>query len=185
MPRKMKLSDLQLVVLAHAAKRDDGHVLPLPALIADDERTAAEVTALLGRKLIAETPSMAASQQWRSDGGDRIGLVLTDAGRAAIGVDDADTDGAGTAPGSEGAADVDPAAGANALRGPSKRSAVIALLSSPGGATLAEVCQQTGWLQHSARAFLTGLRKRGHAIARERTDGVTRYAMVEHADAQG
>jgi len=35
----------------------------------------------------------------------------------------------------------------------------------------------TGWLPHTTRAALTGLRKKGHAIARDRVEGVTRYAI--------
>lgn len=44
----------------------------------------------------------------------------------------------------------------------SKISQVIALLQRPEGATLAELVAATGWLPHTARAALTGLRKKGH-----------------------
>lgn len=188
MPRKIKLSDLQLVVLAHAAKRDDGHVLPLPPSIADDERTATEVAALLKLKLISETPVAASSPHCRAEGNDRIGLVLTDAGRKAINVD---TEAAEVGPNNGlvspniGPQPDTPTGAAGPSLRPSKRSTVIALLSAPGGATLTEVCAATGWLEHSTRAFLTGLRKRGRRIARERTGGVTRYAVVEQVNAEG
>jgi len=54
---------------------------------------------------------------------------------------------------------------------PSTKSArVIALLEKPKGASLEEICSNTGWQPHSARAFMTGLRKKGFAIVRDKVD---------------
>ena len=45
------------------------------------------------------------------------------------------------------------------------------------GATVAELTQATGWQAHTARAMLTGLRKKGHAIERRKRDDVTCYHL--------
>jgi DNA-binding transcriptional regulator PaaX len=36
----------------------------------------------------------------------------------------------------------------------------------------------TGWQEHSIRAALTGLRKTGHTISRERDDGSATYYRI-------
>lgn len=46
----------------------------------------------------------------------------------------------------------------------SKAATVIALLERGSGATSAELITATGWLPHTMRAALTGLRKKGHTI---------------------
>lgn len=43
------------------------------------------------------------------------------------------------------------------------------ILTKPNGATLEAICKVTGWQPHSARAALSGLRKAGYTIERERT----------------
>jgi len=188
MPPTPKLSDLQRVVLAHAARRDNRHVLPLPAAITDDERTRTQITDLIKRILLAEHEVSPRAPYWREEGDGRIGLVVTAAGCAAIGIDL--TDGEADQQSTEDASL--PAAAllshtereTASPRPASKRTAVIALLSRPNGASLAELCEQTGWLAHSARAFLTGLRKSGHSVERTRNDGLTRYTMAETINAE-
>lgn len=55
-----------------------------------------------------------------------------------------------------------------------KSGAFEQLLTREGGASLDELNIATGWQPHSCRAFLTGLRKKGWAIARKkREDGTT------------
>ena len=58
-----------------------------------------------------------------------------------------------------------------------KPNLVVALLHQDGGASLADLIAATNWLPHTARAALTGLRKKGHAIIRNKVDGVTRYSI--------
>ena len=60
------------------------------------------------------------------------------------------------------------------LQGPTKAFSVEKLLSRAKGASLAEIAETTGWQPHSARAFMTGLRKKGHELVREcRPNGET------------
>ena len=68
-------------------------------------------------------------------------------------------------------------------KAPSKRDQLIALLKAEGGTTLDAMVTATGWLPHTTRAALTGLKKAGHVIEREKTEGVSRYRIVERADA--
>ena len=53
----------------------------------------------------------------------------------------------------------------------SKSSQVLALLQRPEGATLDQLVAATGWLPHTARAALTGLRKKGHVVTSEKREG--------------
>ena len=76
-----------------------------------------------------------------------------------------------------------PAATPPAAPKPSSKSAtVLKLLSRVRGATAAELGEPTGWQPHSVRAYLTGLRKKGLTIVREkRKTGETAYRIVDAA----
>lgn len=54
-----------------------------------------------------------------------------------------------------------------------KSAAVEQLLTREEGASLHELTAATGWQPHSCRAFLTGLRKKGWAIEREKREDRT------------
>ena len=62
-----------------------------------------------------------------------------------------------------------------ALREHSKREQLVQLLELDSGATLDEMVTLTGWLPHTTRAALTGLRKKGHVITSDKIDGVRTY----------
>lgn len=57
---------------------------------------------------------------------------------------------------------------------------VMKLLSRTRGATLAEIVVETGWLPHSARAWLSGLRRkeRGLLVREARRSGDNCYRLV-------
>jgi len=66
-----------------------------------------------------------------------------------------------------------------------KSDNVIALLDRAKGASLDEICNETNWQSHSARAFLTGLRKKGLVLAREQgADEVTTYRIISGPPAE-
>ena len=60
---------------------------------------------------------------------------------------------------------------------PTKAEMVIQLLQRPQGASLEDLIAKTGWLPHTTRAALTGLRKKCHSIAKDKVDAVTRYTI--------
>lgn len=62
---------------------------------------------------------------------------------------------------------------------PSKREQLIKLLERESGATLDAMVTLTGWLPHTTRAALTGLRKKGHVITSDKVDGVRTYRAAE------
>ena len=59
-----------------------------------------------------------------------------------------------------------------------KISAVTRLLTRVGGATLDDLVVATGWLPHTTRAALTGLRKKGHTIVRDKVEGVAAHTPL-------
>ena len=71
--------------------------------------------------------------------------------------------------------------GAPAAATGSKSAAVVALLERESGATLAELIGATGWLPHTTRAALTGLRKKGHNIERDKRGEETCYRIIKPA----
>jgi hypothetical protein len=61
----------------------------------------------------------------------------------------------------------------------SKKGSILALLQRPKGAAISELIEATGWQVHSVRAALTGLRKEGTELVRDKSEaGVTLYRIV-------
>ena len=68
---------------------------------------------------------------------------------------------------------------ANMPAKPTKVETIPKLPHRPNGASIAQLQKAAGWQPHSLRAALTGLRKKGHAIKRDRdAKGVTRYCIA-------
>ena len=84
-----KLTDTQRVILSAAAKRRDGAALPLPrSLKLKGEALAATLEGLRKKGLLDERSAAADAVAWReSEDGRRLTLVVTDAGRRAVGVE--------------------------------------------------------------------------------------------------
>ena len=70
-------------------------------------------------------------------------------------------------------------ADAGAHRTPTKVEQLLALLKTPDGVSIEELSNSFGWLQHTTRAALTGLRKKGHPVVRDKQGSVTVYRIGE------
>lgn len=61
-----------------------------------------------------------------------------------------------------------------------KKGSILALLQRAEGATIGDLIEATRWQVHSVRAALTGLRKEGKELVRDKNDaGVTLYRIAE------
>jgi Protein of unknown function (DUF3489) len=186
----IKLTDTQLVLLGAAAQRKDLCLAIRPTLKGATAQKVAN--RLIPAGFVKEVQAKASNPIWRRDDESRASyaLKLTAAGAKAIAVDDpAEPEDAGEESDALtnrdqaailsklNAKDARPAeamelgsAGPSAPRGGSKLARVIALLECDHGATIEELIAATGWLAHTTRAALTGLRKRGYAVAIDRSD---------------
>ena len=54
-------------------------------------------------------------------------------------------------------------------RAGSKQAQIIALMQRKTGATLDDLIEATGWLPHTTRAAMTGLRKKGYTIEKAKS----------------
>ena len=183
----IKLTDLQLVMLSEAAQRKDCCLTPPPTL----KGRAGEkvVNRLISSGLVKEVRAKAGAPVWRRDAemGQAYALQLTGDGAKAAAVGKrlaperaGDEDGSAkcvdqkiglsSPPVVESPLTESAPAGPCAPRGGSKLVHVVELLSRDHGATLDELIAATGWLAHTTRAALTGLRKRGYRVALNRSN---------------
>jgi Protein of unknown function (DUF3489) len=169
----VKLTDAQVVMMSVAAQRKD-RCLSAPATIKGAALSKVGVKlAKLG--LVREIGAKAEAPIWRRDGaGHGYALKLTAAGLTAIAIDERSQD--AIKPSEAPQPQVKEVAGPDegghparvAPRDGSKLALVIEHLQRADGATLIDLALATGWLPHTTRAALTGLRKRGYAVIRER-----------------
>ena len=191
-----KLTDTQLIVLSSACRNEDGMATrPENLKPAAAERLAAS---LQGKGLVREIGAKPGAPVWRDDGqGKSYSLKILKAGREAVGVQD-EVDGTNLsavpqpdaepqrnatillAKGEAITAQTDPG-----VRAGSKRALIITLLQRAEGATLDDLIAATGWLPHTTRAALSGLRKSGMVIDRSRPDqsSVSFYRIVPNTTA--
>lgn len=59
-----------------------------------------------------------------------------------------------------------------------KTAEVLGMLARPDGATLDQLVAVTGWLPHTTRAALTGLKKRGQMVISDKPAGGVRTYRV-------
>lgn len=177
-----KLTDTQAILLSTAARRDGGHLLPPPETLgAISARLRKAVATLIKRDLAREVDTSDAGASWRDEGERRYGAVITVAGLAAIGIEPeqpSDDDPATSRPSQPEDNIAAPASGES---GQTKAAMVLGLLRRDQGATLDELVAATGWLPHTTRAALTGLRKKGHGIDRGKRDDATCYRVMAAA----
>ena len=161
-----KLTDAQLLMLGAAAQREDRILAAPPKLKGGAAQKVA--AKLIAAGLVKEIKAKAGAPSWRRDAetGQSFALKLTAAGLKASTTDNgaaankaAETETPNDSAGVASKPSVSPAP-----RDGTKISQVVWLLQRDDGATLDEVIAATGWLPHTSRAALTGLRKRGYAI---------------------
>src|SRR5271165_1278287 len=190
MSMSIKLTDTQLILMSAAARREDRCLVASPTLKGGAAQKVA--SKLISAGFVKEVKAKSGDPIWRRDeeSGAAYALKLTATGAKAIAVDDAaepkdageevdplaNRDQAAIPP-KLGAKDarcaegmVPGPAGPSAPRGGSKLAQVIELLQRDHGATIDELIAATGWLAHTTRAALTGLRKRGYAVVIDRSD---------------
>ncbi len=179
-----KLTDTQLALLSAASQREDRClVAPKNLKGGAAQKVAAK---LLAAGLVREIKTKPGMEAWRRDeeAGQEYSLKLTAAGLKAIAVDEGDSQpgpSTGASPNAnedsskaKDAANMAATTSARAVRisqAPrqgTKIARVIELLQRDQGATLEALIAATGWLPHTARAALTGLRHRGYDVRLER-----------------
>jgi hypothetical protein len=187
----IKFSDTQLAMMRAAAERDDRCLAPPPSL----KGVAAQKVAakLIAAKLAKDIKAKAGSPVWRYDAefGQPFALRLTAAGLKVIAVDKetaAVIDSEGPPSPEEVACtpiSIDPAARPKhpndaAPRKGSKLAAVVGMLRRNQGATVGDLTAATGWLPHTTRAAITGLRKRGYSVICQRIqEGGSAYRISD------
>ena len=190
-----KLTDTQFAILSGASQRKD-RCLIAPSTLKGG--TAQKLAAkLLTAGLVREIKAKTGMEAWRRDEetGQAYSLKLTDAGLKAIAADERESQPVSSTavlpntneglPKAKIATNI--AATRNntteptspAPRQGTKIARVIELLERDQGAKLDELIAATGWLPHTARAALTGLRHRGYDVRLER--GETGRASVYRA----
>jgi hypothetical protein len=183
----IKLTDMQLVILSAAAQRKDRClVAPLTLKGGPLHRVANK---MISSGLAKEIKAKTGDPVWRRDeaSGASYALKLTTAGTKAIVAHEgaagenhnqpvvrSETT-ARQAPSQEATESV--ASGPSAPRSGSKLARVIELLRRNRGATIDELIDATGWLAHTTRAALTGLRKRGYEVVIDRSEDGSFYRI--------
>ncbi|KRB85346.1 hypothetical protein ASE00_00625 [Sphingomonas sp. Root710] len=187
MALKPDLEDLQLILLTAAAKTEGGSILPAPAHIAQyDVHVREAVGLLVDRGLADEVNVDEPEMSYRADDENKFGAIISEAGRETAEISGPAPDHPEMKPARRGrkpvtestAAPPPPAAPIPKLAG-GKQAKVIQMLNRKQGASLDQIMEATGWLAHSARAVLSGLRKKGYEIDRTTTPKGSVYRIAK------
>ena len=181
-----KLTIMQQLVLASAFEQEAGFATRPIKL---NTTAAAKVAAsLVDRGYMRECASKAGQPIWRTDANGRTySLKILKAGRIALKAI-AEARVVDTPPSTKpvAVATQRPEALVDAPRSSSKIAGILVHLENAEGVTASEMIISTGWLPHTLRAALTGLRKRGYIIERIRkVDGATAYRLGGDATIAG
>ena len=145
-----KLTTTQQAILNHAHEHHDGKVEWFPETLKGGAK-AKTLESLTKAGLIAQR---------------KRAIVLTKAAYAALGIDQP----------SQPAK----APGETKTRENSKQAQVIALLKRPEGATIKQICEATGWQQHTVRGAFAGSfkKKLGLVITSNKDDNSERVYRI-------
>jgi hypothetical protein len=69
-------------------------------------------------------------------------------------------------------------------KAPTKTERLIAMLGADSGVSIAEISEAFGWLPHSTRAALSGLRNGGHLVERINAKGEAARYRIRHTDGE-
>lgn len=157
------LTSIQQAVLSHAIHRTGGRLEWFPDQIKGGARKKV-LEALLHRGLINHI-----GDQW----------LVAAAGYSALGVPQPESE---TAPHIEPQVEPQPVpvSAAPRSRQNSKQATVVRMLKRPEGATIAQICEATGWQGHTVRGTLAGALKRklGLAITSDKVQGAERVYRI-------
>jgi hypothetical protein len=141
------LTDTQLAVLIAAATQTQGRLERFPSNVNGGARAKVVRALLLADLVVAD-----GAHHW-----------LTDAGYAAVGLDPPSAPAASEPVDPDDAVEEDPPVSttpAPRTRDNSKQAQIRALLERPEGATLAQICEATGWQKHTVRGTFAGVFKK-------------------------
>ncbi|WP_444463839.1 DUF3489 domain-containing protein [Rhodobacter capsulatus] len=172
-------SDTQSLILSRAATRPGNIALPLP------EGLVGAAAKMVVGKMIArgwleevEANLRRGEPMWRETG-DGFGttLIATESGLEAIGIEPVVASAVASARRAkpeplQTPSDTDTAKPV-AIRAGTKQAQIIAMLQRPGGATVADMVEATGWLAHTVRGSISGALKKklGLPISAEKVEG--------------
>ena len=166
---RIQLSDTQAVILSAACARDDAMVFPITAKLKGGA-VGNVCKSLLKHGLIEEVAATDLNTVWRHDE-ERgpITLRATPLAYSTLGIsDDADGDTPQDAALPQPLTPVP-----TPTRTGTKQAALIAMLRAPGGATIDEIVEATGWQAHTVRGAMSGALKKklGLTITSEKIEG--------------